>query len=326
MISEVTMTAALDSVRAAMRVCERVRQTMVTADTVSKKDRSPVTVADFAAQAVVSARLLEATPDIPLIGEEDAAMLRDDANALLCERVLEFARSEEPGMQADVLLAAIDRGCADGGGKGTFWTLDPIDGTSGYIRGDQYAVALGLIVDGVVEFGVLGCPALGPTVGDAQGAGSVYYASRGGGAFMSMEQGEAAVGSRVSAIADPAGARFCESVESGHTRHDAAAAIVESLGSQGIPVRLDSQCKYAVVARGEADVYLRLPTRPGYEERIWDHAAGVVIVEESGGRVTDVTGKSLDFSRGRTLAANRGVVATNGHLHDAVLAAVAGAL
>lgn len=326
MISKAKMTAAIASVRAAMRVCERVRQTLVTAETVSKKDRSPVTVADFAAQAVVSALLQEATPEIPLIGEEDAAMLREESNGALCERVLEFARGELPQLDTTALLAAIDRGCASGGARGTFWTLDPIDGTSGYIRGDQYAVALGLIVDGVVQAGVLGCPALGAKVGGDQGGGSIYYATRGGGAFMSLEQGEGAQVSAVSVIADPAEARFCESVESGHTRHDAAAAIVASLGSLGTPVRLDSQCKYAVVARGEADVYLRLPTRPGYEERIWDHAGGMLIVEESGGRVTDVTGRPLDFSQGRTLSANRGVVATNGLLHEAVLAAVAEAL
>ena len=326
MISTEKMTAALEAVRAAMRVCESVRQTLVTAETVAKRDRSPVTVADYAAQAVVSAMLQEATPEIPLIGEEDAAMLREEANGALCDRVLEFARGEQPQLERASLLAAIDRGCAEGGAQGTFWTLDPIDGTSGYIRGDQYAVALGLIVDGVVQAGVLGCPALGPQVGGAQGNGSLYYATRGGGAFMSMEAGAGAVVSAVSEIDDPAAARFCESVESAHTRHDAAAAIVESLGSRGTPVRLDSQCKYAVVARGEADVYLRLPTRPGYEERIWDHAGGMLIVEESGGRVTDVTGKPLDFSRGRTLAGNRGVVATNGRLHEAVLAAVATAL
>jgi hypothetical protein len=88
------------------------------------------------------------------------------------------------------------------------------------------------------------------------------------------------------------------------------------------PVRLDSQCKYAVVARGEASIYLRLPTRPGYEEKIWDHAAGCVIVKEAGGAVTDVRGRPLDFSRGSTLALNSGVVASNGVLHYRVLDAV----
>jgi 3'(2'), 5'-bisphosphate nucleotidase len=62
------------------------------------------------------------------------------------------------------------------------------------------------------------------------------------------------------------------------------------------------------------------PQRPDYRERIWDQAAGSILVEEAGGRVTDLDGKSLDFSWGRTLAANRGVLATNGVAHEIVLA------
>ena len=76
------------------------------------------------------------------------------------------------------------------------------------------------------------------------------------------------------------------------------------------------------VADGRADVYLRLPTKKGYVERIWDHAGGALVVEEAGGTVTDVDGRPLDFTRGRGLESNRGVVVTNGCLHAAVLAAV----
>jgi len=89
---------------------------------------------------------------------------------------------------------------------------------------------------------------------------------------------------------------------------------------------MDSQCKYGVVARGESAIYLRLPRDELYRERIWDHAAGSLIVEEAGGRVTDARGRALDFSAGRTLDRNSGVVATNGLIHEAVLDAVAGVL
>ena len=85
---------------------------------------------------------------------------------------------------------------------------------------------------------------------------------------------------------------------------------------------MDSQAKYAVVARGEADIYLRLPTRADYREKIWDHAAGALIVEEAGGVVTDITGRPLEFNHGRELAANRGVIVTNGRLHAQVIEAV----
>ena len=126
----------------------------------------------------------------------------------------------------------------------------------------------------------------------------------------------------VSTLKGTARARLCESVESGHSSHSDAAAVAERLGITAAPARLDSQAKYAVVARGDADIYLRLPTRPGYVEKIWDHAAGSLVVTEAGGIVTDVAGLPLAFHHGSTIQNNRGVVVTNGPLHAAVLAAL----
>ncbi|MEX2627816.1 MAG: inositol monophosphatase family protein, partial [Ilumatobacteraceae bacterium] len=131
------------------------------------------------------------------------------------------------------------------------------------------------------------------------------------------------VPARVAAPDTLAAARFCESVESGHSNQDDSARVAELLGIRVEPYRIDSQCKYAAVARGDASIYLRLPTRPGYVEKIWDHAAGKFVVEQAGGRVTDVHGVPLDFSHGTRLEVNRGVVATDGRFHDDVLAAVA---
>jgi 3'(2'), 5'-bisphosphate nucleotidase len=85
---------------------------------------------------------------------------------------------------------------------------------------------------------------------------------------------------------------------------------------------MDSQCKYGAVARGDASIYLRLPTRSDYQEKIWDHAAGMLVVEQAGGRVSDIDGAPLDFRHGRTLARNRGVVATAGGVHARVLEAI----
>jgi 3'(2'), 5'-bisphosphate nucleotidase len=127
----------------------------------------------------------------------------------------------------------------------------------------------------------------------------------------------------VTDVTDPRRASFCESVESAHTAQGRAGRIAEKLGVEAPPYRIDSQCKYAAIARGDASIYLRLPTRPGYEERIWDHAAGCIVVEEAGGRVTDIHGEPLDFTQGRTLKRNKGVVATNGLLHDRVIKAIA---
>ena len=87
---------------------------------------------------------------------------------------------------------------------------------------------------------------------------------------------------------------------------------------------MDSQAKYGVVARGEAVFYLRIPSpsEPGYYEKIWDHAAGSIITEEAGGKITDALGKPLDFSCGIRMESNDGIVVTNGILYEAVLGAL----
>ena len=82
--------------------------------------------------------------------------------------------------------------------------------------------------------------------------------------------------------------------------------------------------KYGAIARGDAHFYTRVPLAQfeGKKENIWDHAPGVIIVEEAGGKVTDLDGKALDFSLGAKLSNNRGVLATNGVIHEQVLEAI----
>ena len=128
----------------------------------------------------------------------------------------------------------------------------------------------------------------------------------------------------VSGRSDPSLARLMRSFESGHTNTSLIDEIQRELGGEVDPVRIDSQVKYALLASGEGEIYLRLlsPDRMDYREKIWDQAAGSIIVEEAGGTVTDLDGKVLDFSRGRTLKDNRGICATNGLLHDEALEAL----
>ena len=314
------LDVALQAVREAAKLCQRV-QAQISPDVLEKKDRSPVTVADFGSQALVCRTLREAFPDDPVIGEEDAAELRTSENEALRENVVQHVQTQQPDANPEDVLGWIDHGGASDYSR-RFWTLDPIDGTKGFLRGEQYAIALALVVDGEVTVAALACPNL-PASPDGNGAtGAVFTAVRGAGATAVSMAGGDATDVAVSALDDPSQARFCESVESGHSSHSDAADVAARLGITAEPVRLDSQAKYAVVARGEASIYLRLPTRPGYVEKIWDHAAGVLVVEEAGGRVTDVDGKPLVFSHGYRLEENRGVIVTNGRLHEAVLDAL----
>jgi 3'(2'), 5'-bisphosphate nucleotidase len=321
--------AAIDAVRIAAQVCRSVQQRLVTPETLQKKDRSPVTVADFASQAVVCAHLAAQFPQDRIIAEENAAELRQDANAAVRKVVVEqvAAAIGKPIAEAQA-LDWIDRGGHDAkGSPGSnhspqrFWTLDPIDGTKGFLRGEQYAVALALIENGQVVLGALACPNL-PFSG-SRSTGVLLVAARGQGTqALPLWQDAPGQPARVAAASDTAQARFCESVESEHSDQTASKQIAQLLRITAEPLRMDSQAKYATVARGDASIYLRLPTRADYREKIWDHAAGMIAVEEAGGRVTDVGGKPLDFSRGSTLANNRGIIATNGSIHDAVLHAV----
>jgi 3'(2'), 5'-bisphosphate nucleotidase len=129
----------------------------------------------------------------------------------------------------------------------------------------------------------------------------------------------------VSAVAEPADARVLHSYESAHTDLARCRSVLAALDVRPAPIPMDSQAKHVVLAAGAADVLLRAPVRPGAHEAIWDHAAGCLVVEEAGGRVTDLQGRRLDFSTGRTLSRNEGLLASNGGLHEAFLEALRGA-
>ena len=319
MAYEAEFGAGIAAVRAAARVCRSVQQRLATAAALEKKDKSPVTIADFASQAIVCERLMRALPGDAVAGEEGSEELRKPEQAALLDAVVREVATETPASDVEV-LDWIDRGGATAT-TDRYWTLDPIDGTKGFLRGEHYAVALALLEEGEVVVGMLGCPNLDDGRG---GLGALFTAVRGEGARALPLWDPAPDGPsvRVSSLTSTAEARFCESVESGHSDQDQSARIAAELGIIQEPFRIDSQCKYAAIARGDASIYLRLPTRKDYREKIWDHAAGKLVVEEAGGRVTDVEGNALDFSHGRTLDANRGVVATCGPIHDRVIEVV----
>lgn len=318
-----------------------------TKGTLSKSDASPVTIGDFGAQALIISALAHNFPDDEIVAEEESKDLRENAELkrtvwdLVKGTSLDDAKAEKqlggPVPTDDAMLDVIDRGASKGGAKGRIWALDPIDGTKGFLRGGQYAVCLALMVDGHVKVGVLGCPNLpeddsaplaediGANASDDAGKGVLFGAVEGAGASSRrLTKGGLAAPTKIgmSKVADLSNATFCESVEAGHSSHGDQAQIAARLGISKPSVRMDSQAKYASIARGAGDIYLRLPVRKDYQEKIWDHAAGDLIVREAGGEVTDAEGKRLNFGRGRTLADNKGVVAAPKQVHEQVLKAV----
>ncbi|WWC70087.1 3'(2'),5'-bisphosphate nucleotidase [Kwoniella pini CBS 10737] len=330
---------AILSVLRACYLTKNVQDTLVNQDTLIKKDKSPVTVADLSAQSLISLHLLSHFPQDPIIGEEDTSELQ--ANSTLRERVIKlvnegFEREEGWGkgktFDEDEVLKAIDAGSAEGGNKGRFWTI-VIDGTSGFIRHQQYAVCLALIIDGQVELGVIGCPNLGPEpakIGEEiipNGKGVLMIAVKGEGSYSRPLTSETYTKLTLPSSPLPENPlTFLESVESGHSAHSIQARIGELLEVKRPSLRMDSQAKYACLGRGEGGVYLRIPTKyvggKEYNEKIWDHASGSLLIAESGGICTDMFGKPLNFGVGRTLNNNEGIVAAGKDIHSKAVEAV----
>jgi histidinol-phosphatase len=181
-----------------------------------------------------------------------------------------------------------------GGGSGRRWIVDPIDGTKSYVRGiPVYATLIALEADGELVLGLASAPALGRR----------WWATRGGGAF---RDGEPIRVSRVGAIEDA------------HLAYDSVSSFdVAGLTEEFLV--LTRACwrsrgfgdfwQYALVAEGAVDVALE-PSGL----KVWDLAPLLVLVEEAGGRFTDLSGSAR--------ADGGSALATNGLLHDAVLAAM----
>lgn len=89
------------------------------------------------------------------------------------------------------------------------------------------------------------------------------------------------------------------------------------------PLQIDSQAKYAELVRGNGGVFfrVRLPRNEVYDEKIWDHAPGSLLVTESGGEITNLEGEIITFSSGRTFA-SLGIFASHTLDHSRVLQGV----
>lgn len=315
------LQTALAAVRDAAQLTSAVQREL-DPESLEKKDRSPVTIADFGSQALVLRRLAEALPGDPVIAEEGSAALKQPENEAIAAKMMEYIQRVVPEASFDEVCRWIDRGNSREYSN-RFWTLDPIDGTKGFLRGEQHAISLALIVDGQLELGLLACPNIAAYLPEAGEGGGVFFAVRGQGAWLMPSGSDEAVQVHTSGVTDFTKARFVESYESGHSDHSWSGGVASALAIGSEPVRLDSQAKYAILAAGGAEIYLRLPTKPGYVEKIWDHAAGVLIIEEAGGTVSDIYGVPLDWTKGYRLEDNKGVVATGADVHGAVLKAIA---
>jgi 3'(2'), 5'-bisphosphate nucleotidase len=328
------LAAAIDAVRAAALATQAVgagRTRDGSLASVAKDDASPVTIADFASQAVVLDALEATIGPVHLLGEESDDILRDPAQSDLLDAVVRAAQVAVPTLDRERVLALLARDRADPS-REACWTLDPVDGTKGFLRGGQYAIALAYIESGRPLLGAMACPRLALDIDDPAlpvASGLIACAVRGAGARWCGIEGDIEDAAELRAPAwhegDPVSLLL--SVESAHGDGDTATDAAGRCGPLATPLRLDSASKYVLLSHGRGNAYLRVPrVTPGKPERkecVWDHAAGVLIAEEAGCRVSDLDGKPLDFSAGATLARNRGLVAAPPALADRLVAAIA---
>jgi myo-inositol-1(or 4)-monophosphatase len=192
----------------------------------------------------------------------------------------------------DALLA--EEGGSAPGRSGRRWIIDPLDGTTNYAHGIPiFAVSIALETGGRVAAGVVYDP----------NHGELFTAERGAGAFVNGER------LAVSSASTLDGSLLCTGFpydvrETPHNNFRQYTTF--SLRTQGVR-RMGSAVIYlAYVAAGRLDGYWELKLGP------WDAAAGSLLVEEAGGRVTSVTGGPLDLVQ-------PSIIASNGLIHDAML-------
>uniref|UniRef100_A0A0E0ED22 3'(2'),5'-bisphosphate nucleotidase n=1 Tax=Oryza meridionalis TaxID=40149 RepID=A0A0E0ED22_9ORYZ len=343
------LAAAAAAVERACRLCVDVKRTLLSGDKkiLEKNDQTPVTVADFGVQALISLELQRLFPLIPLVAEEDSASLRssntdDNSSNVLVESissaVAEKVRNADSLLTHDDVLRAIDRGGKNAvsfdSNPASYWVLDPIDGTKGFLGGDDalYVVGLALVVNEKVVAGVMGCPNWSNATiasrkedsADAQpDRGILMIAHVGCGTWarhLSVDIGQFTTAQIVNM------ARFC--IPDSQTWNMIPLSVLfNSTMDESNPrdeneilllsVYCGSLCKYLTVASGRASVFvLRARTK---NLKSWDHAVGVICVQEAGGQISDWSGKPLDLAADltgrRDIYPSGGVLVTNGALH-----------
>ncbi|CAG98889.1 3'(2'),5'-bisphosphate nucleotidase [Kluyveromyces lactis] len=343
------LAVATQAVRKASLLTKRIQADVISSSnsTITKSDQSPVTIGDYSCQAIIINAIKSNFKDDAVVGEESSDGLTDSFISEILttiqdndkvysevfadvtqqeEKDVPFVNEEFPLNSIEEIKRVIDFGNYSGGNTGRFWCLDPIDGTKGFLRGDQFAVCLALVVDGEVQIGVIGCPNLklsnygASDLSDSLSAGYIFRAVRGQGAQYSITTESQWREIHTRDVENTSDLVSLEGVEKGHSSHDEQAIIKKDLGITKSQ-HLDSQVKYCLLALGLGDLYLRLPIKMSYAEKIWDHAAGNVILEEAGGIHTDaLEDQRLDFGKGRTLQ-TKGVIASCGpqSLHSRVV-------
>jgi len=326
---------------------------------IQKADLTPVTVADYAIQAVLTHSLHCAFPEDGLVGEESAGELLTNpalvqhmwtviqhcASSDLDNKTTNHsanAASVDPWPPSPSSLASLISLCEtttpSGADSGRVWVFDPIDGTKTFLKGQQYAINVALLIGGRQILSVVCCPLLdsaatGPITNAAldpkgEDGGCILFAVKGYGAFVRPVRGgfgdvevkkleRHADGVTVDGLRSVTCWRDLDSTLEGINEASTTALGVEYPGCDlvgWVP-------RWAVLALGLANMTVWVYKR-GRHGKIWDHAGAMLLFEEVGGMITDVNGRDIDLTQGRKFTSNFGFVAAPRSVHHVVLQAV----
>lgn len=244
-------------------------------------------------------------------GDEPVTEADHAANTLIVDRL-------SRAFPEDVILSEEipDSGARHGAAR--VWMVDPIDGTRDFILGDTgFAVMIGLCVDGRPQVGVVSRPSTGQTYSGIVGQGAWLHLGASDPSPSRPEATGANTGAagrlalKTSTLAAPPGIRLVASKSHRTKRIDAIRRALNiedeiNIGSVGL--------KMGLVAEAVRDLYVYT----GGRTKVWDTCGPEAILIAAGGRVTDVDGKPLTYAVA-DLYNRRGIVASNGPLHDGVI-------
>ncbi|KAI1213546.1 carbohydrate phosphatase [Annulohypoxylon truncatum] len=313
--------------------------------TIEKDDLSPVTVADFAIQALLTATVHGAFPNDKFVGEESAADLR--VNPVLLKRVWELLqrlKDEEaaqlcklPGSPEEMCEMIDWCGFGEPGGPraGRVWVFDPIDGTQTFVQGKAYAINVALLEGNKQVLSVVGCPTLSfdasapvtNTSLDPTGRGSIVFAAKGYGTYVrplvASPPQEVQV-RRIEPVAETELPLTLRPV-SCYNMLDSGVDDVHQIIMQRLNIEtrgcdlLAWVLRWVTLGLGLATMTVWVYKKRERTGKIWDHAGAMLLFEEIGGHITDIDGKPIDLGVGRKMTANHGFVAAPKAMHPLVL-------
>lgn len=293
-IKEISL--AVNLVRKASEITEWFKNKGV--ETYLKKDRSPATVADYSSQIYILNRLREEFPEDQVIAEESETGLIDDHS---CNQINECFTQLDIANITDFKNLLNYRGQR----SSRQWTIDPIDGTKGFMKGLKYAIGIGLMVNSDTKICVISVPEY------KKNGLAIFVAEQGQGAKASYE-GKDFETIHVSDQNNLKKARLCQSL---HYDLPWVTQFADKLGIEK-RIKMDSMAKFCLVADGSYDLYLK-PIM-GFRAFTWDYGPGDLLVREAGGKVTDLDEERLTFEGEKCILKAPGIITSNGALHDEV--------